>query len=110
MNEQLGKRLRLAREQAGLSQGQVARLLNMHRPTISEIEAGRRRVAAEELTTFAKTYQVSIAWLAGSEGADDVFDDRVRLAARQLAKLKPDDLDKVLHLLSSMRASTGSKP
>ena len=36
----VAERLRLAREQAGLSQGQVARLLGKHRPTISEIEAG----------------------------------------------------------------------
>jgi hypothetical protein len=34
----------------------------MHRPTISEIEAGNRRVSGEELAKFAETY-VTIAWL-----------------------------------------------
>lgn len=102
-------RLRLAREQAGLSQGQVAKILNMHRPTISEIEAGRRRVAAEELAEFSRIYEVSVAWLTGSEGGDDGMDDRVKLAARELAKLKPDDLDNVLRLLASMRKSKGPK-
>ena len=38
----VAERLRLAREQAGLSQGQVAKLLDLHRPTISEIEVTRR--------------------------------------------------------------------
>jgi transcriptional regulator with XRE-family HTH domain len=104
----VGARLRLAREQAGLSQGQVAKMLNVHRPTISEIEAGRRRVAAEELAEFSRIYAVSVAWLTGSE-ADDETDDRVKLAARELAKLKPEDLDKVLRLLSSMRRSKGPK-
>lgn len=104
----VAERLRLAREQAGLSQGQVAKLLDMHRPTISEIEAGRRRVAAEELREFSRIYEVSVAWLTGSD-ADDGLDDRVKLAARELAKLKPEDLDKVLRLLSIMRESKGSK-
>ena len=72
----LAERLRLAREQAGLSQGQVARLLDMHRPTISEIEAGRRKVTAEELAVFSQTYEVSVAWLTGSDD-DDGLDDRV---------------------------------
>ena len=99
----VGERLRTAREQAGLSQGQVARMLSMHRPTISEIEAGRRRVAAEELATFARIYEVSVAWLSGIEADDDDLDDRVRLAARELAKLKPQDLDKILRLLATMR-------
>jgi transcriptional regulator with XRE-family HTH domain len=105
----VGNRLRLARQQAGLSQGQVARMMNMHRPTISEIEAGRRRVAAEELADFARIYEVSVAWLTGSEEADDEIDDRVKLAARELAKLKPDDLDNVLRLLATMRKSKGPK-
>ena len=105
----VAERLRLARQQAGLSQGQVAKMLDMHRPTISEIEAGRRRVPAEELAQFSRIYEVSVAWLAGSEGGYEGVDDRVRLAARELSKLKRDDLDKVLRLLSSLRKSRREK-
>ena len=98
----VAERVRLARQQAGLSQAQVARLLGMHRPSISEIEAGRRRVSAEELAAFARIYEVSVSWLANIAD-DQQVDDRVQLAARELAKLKDDDLDRVLHLLSTMR-------
>jgi transcriptional regulator with XRE-family HTH domain len=105
----LAGRLRLAREQAGLSQGQVAKLMKMHRPTVSEIEAGRRRVQTEELTEFAKLYHVSAPWLRGEEGAeDDLQDAKVRLAARELAKLKPDDLDRVMNVLASLRRGENS--
>ena len=52
----IASRLRLSREMAGLTQGQVAKSLDWHRPTVSEIEAGRRRVSAEELTTLAEVY------------------------------------------------------
>lgn len=98
----LAKRLRIAREHAGLSQGQVAKLLDLHRPTISEIEAGRRKVNTDELAEFARIYEVSIAWLTSTE--DDAENDaRVKLAARDLKKLKPEDLDKVLRLLATIR-------
>jgi transcriptional regulator with XRE-family HTH domain len=99
----LAQRLRAAREHAGLSQGQVAKMLDMHRPTISEVEAGRRKVTSEELADFARIYEVTIAWLTSSEDDDKEIDDRVRLAARDLSKLKPEDLDKVLRLLSTIR-------
>jgi transcriptional regulator with XRE-family HTH domain len=105
----LAERLRLAREQAGLSQGQVARLLDLHRPTVSEIEAGRRRVAAEELSAFAKLYDVSLDWLTDSgKASDDELADKAKLAAREFAKMKPEDLDKVLKLLRTLRKSSDS--
>lgn len=99
----ISERLRNAREHAGLSQGQVAKMLDMHRPTISEIEAGRRKVSTDELKEFAKLYDVSVSWLTETESKEQQIDDKVLLAARDLTKLKKDDLDKVLKLLESMR-------
>ncbi len=106
----IAERLREARKAAGLSQGQVAKLLQMHRPTISEIEAGNRRIPAEELVKFADTYDVTVSWLLG-ETADqlEVNDPRLQLAARELSKLKSDDLDRLLRLLASMRSSDKEK-
>ena len=99
----LAMRLRAAREQAGLSQGQVAKILNYNRPTISEIEAGRRKVAAEELPHFAETYGVTIAWLTNELQQD--HDPTVELAARELKKLKPQDLNTILQLLKTLKKS-----
>lgn len=103
----IAERLRLAREQAGLSQAQVAKALDMHRPTISEIEAGRRRVQAEELRRFAELFDVSIAWLAGDTATGQSA--KVELAARELSKLKAEDLDRVLNLLGSLRQTPAKK-
>lgn len=101
----IAARLRAAREQAGLSQGQVAKLMKTHRPTISEIEAGRRRVQAEELTTFAKLYHVTTQWLLSEEADENGVDEaKVQLAARELAKLKSEDLERVMSLLARLRA------
>jgi len=100
----IAQRLRAAREHAGLSQGQVARLLHMHRPSISELEAGRRNVSAEELAELARIYDVSVNWLVGedSEGQEQ-RDPRIELAAREIQKLRPEDLDRLLAMLSTLR-------
>ena len=104
----IASRLRLSREMAGLTQGQVAKSLDWHRPTVSEIEAGRRRVSAEELATLAEMYGVNVPWLVGEENEESSeAADRVKLAARELSKLREEDLDRVLQLVQALRASRG---
>lgn len=100
----IAARLRAAREQAGLSQGQAAKLLGFQRPTISEIEAARRKVSAEELGRFATLYKVSISWLAADE--PEIADPHIELAARELAKLKTEDLDRLMALVRTLRKSS----
>lgn len=106
----IASRIREARKMAGLSQAQVAKMLGLHRPSISEVEAGNRSVSAEEVAQLAEMFDVSASWLLG-EGADkvDVHDNKLQLAARELQKLKPDDLDRLLTLLASMRTGTDKK-
>jgi len=102
--EAIAARLVLARKQAGLSQGQVAKILQLHRPSISEMEAGRRNVSASELSQLGEIYDVSVDWLAcAATDTTDAARDRVNLAARGLSKLKEEDLDRVLDLLSALR-------
>ena len=104
----IAARLALARKQAGLTQGQVAAILGLSRPSVSEVEAGRRNVSAPELAKLAEVYGVSVGWLscAGTE-KPDTMRDRVQLAARQLGKLKPEDFEKVINLLEALRDEGG---
>jgi transcriptional regulator with XRE-family HTH domain len=92
----IATRLALARKQAGLSQLQVAKILGLNRPSISEMEA-------EELAILAEAYGVSISWLA-CEDTDkvDTHRDQLVLAARKLANLKKQDLEKVVDFLLSL--------
>jgi transcriptional regulator with XRE-family HTH domain len=107
--EQIAFRLREAREAAGLSQGQAAKLLGLHRPTISEIEAGRRKVSGDELVRFAELYSVTVEWLASASEHSDPSEDRILLAARQLSKMKDRDLDRLLSVLQMLRKPGGGK-
>jgi len=96
----INDRLRSAREQAGLSQGQIAKLMGYHRPTISEIEAGRRKVTSDEIPVFARHYGVSVSWLLDEASG---VNPAVELAARELSRLKEQDLEKILNLLRSLK-------
>lgn len=101
--EQIAQRLRTAREAAGLKQAQVAKKLGLHRPTISEIEAGRRRVSAEELAVLADLYGVEVQWLTNTETSTKEESDKILIAARQLSKLKDRDLDRLMKLVNMLR-------
>jgi transcriptional regulator with XRE-family HTH domain len=104
---QIATRLREARKLAGLSQGNVAKMLGLHRPSVSEIEAGNRRVSADELARLAEIYDVSVVWLLGEAPETlDAQEPRLELAARELSKLKPDDLERLLKLLAAMRSDS----
>ena len=65
------------------------------------------RVSADELAKLAEIYDVSVAWLLGEvPDTFDAQDPRLELAARELSKLKPDDLERLLKLLAAMRNSS----
>lgn len=98
----MGKRLATARDAAGLTQAQVAKILDIPRPSISEIEKGRRQVKATELYKMSATYGVDTDWVL--HGASNTKpDERVEVAARELANLHSKDLDRVIGLLQTLR-------
>lgn len=94
----LGERLRMAREAAGLSQAQVAKLLRLHRPSITEMENEARKVSAGELAQLADLYKVSLEWLTGTE----THNTRVKMAARKLGALKDKDLETAMRIIDSL--------
>lgn len=58
--QEIGRRLRLARESAGIRQDDAAQVIGMSRPTLVSIEKGTRRVRIQELQNLAHHYGVSV--------------------------------------------------
>ncbi len=56
----LGKRIRQFRENRGLSQEVLAKLLGVSRPTLSLIESGERKVCADEIKKLADIFNSSV--------------------------------------------------
>lgn len=61
----LGKRLRAAREDAGLSQQDVADRLGIYQSTVAFMEKGRRDVSALELVQLARLFGMTADALLG---------------------------------------------
>ncbi|MDP2864481.1 MAG: helix-turn-helix transcriptional regulator [bacterium] len=54
------KQLKKARQDAGLSQEKVAKILNTTQSYISKIESGQRKIDVVQLKKFAKLYKKSL--------------------------------------------------
>jgi transcriptional regulator with XRE-family HTH domain len=90
----MGRRLRAARVNAGVSTVAAARALGVRRPAIWEMETARRRCQANELSRLADLYGVSLTYLLGQRSAR-ARDDRASLAADVLANLSDDALKRL---------------
>ena len=56
---EIGRRLRLARENAGIRQDEAARVIGLSRPTLVSIEKGTRCARIDEIQRLAHQYQTS---------------------------------------------------
>jgi transcriptional regulator with XRE-family HTH domain len=52
--DSFGQRVRFLRQQAGLSQGKLAELSNLHRTYISGVERGERNISLLNIVRLAK--------------------------------------------------------
>lgn len=65
-------RLISARENAGLSQSQAAKLMDLSREQLKMMEEGSSSLSLEQFLTMAETYEVNRSWLIG--GVNPSFD------------------------------------
>lgn len=98
--DKIAERLKQARTLSGLSQENAAKILDIQRPAISEIEAGRRKVSAEEIIRFSKIYKVSTSWLLLKDEDPPEMDEKLKVAARELSKMSERDRKKLLEILN----------
>lgn len=69
--DELGRRLRTAREARGLSQQAVANELGLPRTAVTQLEAGNRAVSTLELTRLARLYLRPVAELLHEDAPDE---------------------------------------
>ncbi|MDE0268160.1 MAG: helix-turn-helix transcriptional regulator [Acidimicrobiaceae bacterium] len=90
--QELGARLREAREYIGLLQEDVAQALGIPRASVSTLESGKRRVSSLELRRFARLYRRPVGWLLGEE-LETEFSTSL---SRATAPLSDNDKEQVL--------------
>jgi HTH-type transcriptional regulator/antitoxin HipB len=66
-SQELGLRIRRAREKQGLSQEELAAEMGLGQRAISELENGKRRLAVAEVPTLAHVLDVPILYFFGDD-------------------------------------------
>jgi Zn-dependent peptidase ImmA (M78 family)/DNA-binding XRE family transcriptional regulator len=81
----LGERLRLAREQARLSQTDAARALGLTPAAINQYESGKRRVDVLTFERLAHLYAVPLSYLFGEETEMPAWEESLRLRSENVS-------------------------
>ncbi len=94
---ELGRRIRVAREEASLSQDAVAQHLDMPRSAVSLIESGKRKVDSLELERFSRLVGKNILFFFDevsetTEKSNSEEDDptQILFSANQVVDISPD--------------------
>jgi transcriptional regulator with XRE-family HTH domain len=111
--ERLGRRLKESREALGLPQGVVAEHLGIPRPSVSELEAGRRKVTFLELQKLATLYRQPIAHFS-EERVEEVYtgsqDETTVELFRATSDLSEEDREQVLRFAKFLRDAGPASP
>ncbi len=105
---ELGERLRGSREFLGLSQGEVAEALGIPRPSVTHMEAGRRKVSTLELRRLARLYGQTYEYFLG-EAPEVPEDESANALFRTARGLSEQDRQQVLRFAQFLR-NAGSPP
>jgi len=101
--QQIGERLRQAREYLELSQEEAAEAVGISRSALSLVENGKRKVDAVELGRFAEIYGQSIEVLSGN-AVTPPLPESVQALARAATELSPEDRDELLRFAEFLQA------
>jgi transcriptional regulator with XRE-family HTH domain len=101
--QELGRRLREAREYLGFSQSEVADALGLPRPAISRFETGQRKVSVLELARLAALYRRTPDYFI--DAPEPVEDETVTALFRATRALSERDRTQVLRFAEFLRGA-----
>jgi transcriptional regulator with XRE-family HTH domain len=102
----LGRRLRDARRELGLSQAQVSEKSGIGRVAISEIEGGRRKVSSLELARLARLFGHEPDYFLNAVSLDrgpTYASQKLSVLARTARKLSEHDQEQLLRFAEYLR-------
>lgn len=96
--QEIGRRLRLARESVKIRQDEAAKVIGMSRPTLVSIEKGDRKVRIQELQSLASHYGLSVNALLRREAVHSDLVPRFR----RLRETEEDHTNEAVKLLNDL--------
>jgi transcriptional regulator with XRE-family HTH domain len=105
-----GKKLRECRENQGLSQRDLAKLLNTSYSVIGKYERGEMQPSIEAVTKIAKFINTTVGYLVGEVQQADTFKDPEMLNRLQKIHSLPEkDKDYILYAIDNLLASATTR-
>lgn len=102
----IGKTIRKIREQKGITQQQLAALVNMHRSNYSKVEAGERELSVTALAKVAKHFGMTLDELVNFKGkvpVEEKVEDKSAMEQLKLInELEPEDKAMVFRLIDTV--------
>lgn len=104
--KKLGRRIQRAREDAGLSQEQLARMLGCSQPTLSNYEKGKSRVYLAQLQRFAELLNKPASFfleaMEPTNTDDEPFDEEEGTVASEPEPDSDSDIEDIVKLLREL--------
>jgi len=118
MNEiiykKISQRVKKLRAQKGISQQELAKILRVSRPTVSQIESGERKISADELVKLAKIFNISVEGLLDFKKEPKVIleESKKRKSLKEQIRVNvpQKNLEKFREVLLYILNKIGSKP
>ena len=99
-NMEIGKKIEKVLLQSGMTQRELANMINLDETTLSRIIKGDRAPRTEVVANIATALHVTTDYLLDVEKTDD-FDSKkeIRLIARNSSKLSPEDKKELINIV-----------
>ena len=113
MNKIIGEKIQKYRKSNNLNQDDLARMLNIKRPTLSKIESGERKLTASEIKEIAEVFNISSDELLGIKKQPEIYleDTKPKDASQSIRISVPQkNLGKFKEVLLYILNKIGSKP
>ncbi len=111
---EINQRIKAMRANIGISQQKLADMLGVSRPTITQIEAGERKVASDELVKLSEIFNVSIEQLICLQDEPEVIlqnkNPGKKIEPRMRINVPQKNLGKFKEILIYILNKVGSKP
>lgn len=99
--KEIGKRIKSRRKQLGLTQKQVADLMNLSEGSISRYESGKiEHATTTVLNRFSSILKVEPAWLIGFKAESD-FEHRIKSIIKDYQDLPEEVLNQYLDMFET---------
>jgi transcriptional regulator with XRE-family HTH domain len=114
VKQSLGSRIKILREEMGITQEKLAETLDIDRACLSQIENGRRSVKAEELSLISKALNVSVDVLLDLTTPPEIFLEKSREKQPSVQQMRINvpqrKMQKFKEVLLYILSKVGAKP